>query len=729
MRRILTLLLAVSLLSCSATAPSAIDDDEAAGTVSADGKSDSYGYSSCQVTALLTFLNDTADFQLLRNKVGLSTRASNNLVAGRPYDSLLAVDKVAWVGEKSIQRLVEYAASSCTAPEQPSEACQVEAMLKYLNERATIDELRSLGLSSSAAQNLINDRPYTTVQQVDDVKWVGEKSIEKLLAHVKDDCAADFLPVGSTYSDKLPTLSDPVQQKNEWCAYKDEKPFVAKVNWEHPAVKNAQAILAQTSYSMMTYTQWRNTYQLEDDWSKLASSYTYGDDQQKAEIDEKLKGVNFRNFIKVLCGEYRDYPAMIRRKLQVVTERTLVVPSGYQADLDESKALWSQITGEGYRRLRQVMSQMYEYRWARLPGNSYANVYNYNFGEIGHDANRTEVSVPPFTHCEMKFVFKTYLKGSSFSIDPASYETQYAQYKKDCDPQKDLGYFYNFRGHKNFKPLWFESNAFIWLSRVAADKLTKNGDISYYQRPFATRYAGAKAAWGSHLFYPESHHQWFRQASEQGGGPHLYIEDEDRNNDGLADYRLFQDVMGQGDIGLGSQALPLSRMDEVTPTQDSVAGFDAELFRTSADWGFLTVFTTFEKRMARINQAFDRHTNWGPTHLYSPSTRKIYGAYSPIVACSYMIDASHWFATSDYPSTHPAEQGKTKWMFIQKLPVADYYDEVRLANGDPLNWDRMYFNETSLSNDFYRERALDKFGWAPKDVIDFNLYLIHAQSE
>ena len=40
-----------------------------------------------------------------------------------------------------------------------------------------------------------------------------------------------------------------------------------------------------------------------------------------------------------------------------------------------------------------------------------------------------------------------------------------------------------------------------------------------------------------------------------------------------------------------------------------------------------------------------------------------------------------------------------------------------------------YLNESSLSNDYYRERALDKFGWIPADDISSAAYLAEADGE
>jgi hypothetical protein len=151
--------------------------------------------------------------------------------------------------------------------------------------------------------------------------------------------------------------------------------------------------------------------------------------------------------------------------------------------------------------------------------------------------------------------------------------------------------------------------------------------------------------------------------------------------------------------------------------------------------GLFDLVPTFEGRMARFNQALDRHTNWGPTGYYmedaspttaSPSQIRYIGAYSPLVACSYDISASEAFASGDYPTTPEFEQGVTKWMYVMKFRAENYYSEQSLRDGEVMNFDSDYFNETSLSNDYYVERALDKFGWVPGSDLHANIYFVYG---
>ncbi|MFC2075312.1 hypothetical protein ACFLRA_03470, partial [Bdellovibrionota bacterium] len=459
----------------------------------------------------------------------------------------------------------------------------------------------------------------------------------------------------------------------------------------------------------------------------------------------------------VLCGEHRDFPYMLRKKLQSIIGRTIIVPKEVEEDFDpNTENIWQYFTGERYRRLRWITSTMHSYWQDKLNEDVEGWPINYNFtnpvkGDLEGpgSTNRVEHSVPPLDHCQMKFIFEKYLV-TGRDVDPEEFDCEYETYKKGCKAE-DFEWVYNNRGHKNFQPLWLDSNAMIWHSRVAARRLPKNNEdlkaehIAYYKRPFASRYAATKAAWGTYLFYPDAHDEYFRQASESGGGPQVYVQNT-TVKPGIAEYRLNPEWMGQGDIGLGSQARPVKDVLGVELTSDFSVNLKRILNKESwvwnhcRDWGFLKSFKvwryegpdpklTFAFQMKRLNQAMDRHTNWGPTMLLaylSEDKYKIYNSYSPLVAASYMIDASHNFATSDYPTTHPDEKGKTKWMYIMKFPKKYYYSEEHLKRGDRLDWRLSYLNETSLSNDFYRERALNHFATIPPDDIDANLYLAES---
>jgi hypothetical protein len=533
-----------------------------------------------------------------------------------------------------------------------------------------------------------------------------------------------------------PWDTDEVVGENEFAVYADTAPFVREVKWDHPKIKQAMAALGPGWRSTFSYGDWRRPYGLE--------SESAGDDTQQ-------RNARVRNFIRVLTGELRDHPELLEAKLDtIIAGQTYAGPGELSRDrLDLDGNLFAQITYPAYERLVDLMQVMHAHRQAALRDPN--DGFNYNYGEPGHDSHRVEHSVPPTTHCEMKFIFAEFLVGgaprvvdgatdSATEIRPETYEARYAAYRdRDCS-EDDLAWMYNFRGHKNTMPLWFESNAFVWNSRRAGKAYSARRGSDYYLHPFADRYHRSRQAWAAYLLYRDADHAQLRAASESGGGPILYFTDQDANEDEIADYKLF-DQEGCGDNGLGGSdpADNCNMVDWQTAadtrvTTEVIEGWHPDAYR-EPDLGFFDLVPTYEGRMARFNQALDRHTNWGPTGYYmidaspedaGPEDIRYIGAYSPIVACSYDISASNGFASGDYPTTPPFEQGVTKWMFVMKFRSTYYYDEARMKAGDPIDFDRHYFNETSLSNDYYVERALDRFGWVPGADLHANIYFVYG---
>lgn len=588
------------------------------------------------------------------------------------------------------------------------------------------------------------------------------------------------------------TASGTIDEKDAtWlCRYKDKTPY-AEANLGHPiALKLKKIFLKSIFKSVFTYGEWKKVYKLSgEDWGKYKDEYEKTlenpDDKQgklrRKAIDKIVAQTNYEGFMVVLCGEHRDFPAMLKRKIDVLLTRTPVVPAGEMSKGKFSVAafrrtdnIWQFFSGDAYTRLLNVTSTMYYYWLEKGNAKVDEEVVNYNFtdpnsGEIGPNGgytNRTMVSVEPISHCMMKFIFEKYLvakkevvEGKEVVVEKEvvgeDFDGGYKTYKADkkkCSTDDKLTY-YNFRGHKNLQPLWLDSNGMIWNSRLAARRAVnaktddeKKDSLNYYQHPFASRYKATTALWGGFLYYPEDQQAFFREASESGGGNQIYylpsLYQSDLNAAGLPNF-IKTDWPGQGDSGLSSQAHPVSEVLEKPITSSWFGAFyiiDVDVsYWDKLDWGFLELLDinktingrspeklTFALRMQRLNQAIDRHTNWGPTMLVDPTQKIIYSAYSPLVACSYMIDASHNFATGDYPTTHPDEQGKTKWMYIMKFKKDRYYNEDDLRDGKIPNWKLGFFNEASLSNDYYTERALDHVATIPPENIDANLYLVEA---
>ncbi|MCA9581409.1 MAG: hypothetical protein KC416_06410 [Myxococcales bacterium] len=517
----------------------------------------------------------------------------------------------------------------------------------------------------------------------------------------------------------IPTTTSDVLYDNEFCTYADTEPYVKSVEWTHPTVEAATKNILNGWRSMFTYSQWNVPYDLEDD--------STGSEKRVAEK-------RARNFIRVLCGEYRDHPSMLRARLEVVATAQHYAGAEEMTNVDTGKNLFTQLTYPAYVKMVNTMRTMHAYRQQRGSKDG----YHYGFGEQGHGSRRVDESVAPWTQCEMKFMFEHYMTEGAPSASGTTYENEYDAYRaSECSPE-DFEWMFDFRGHVNFQPLWLSSNAYIHNSRRARGMVLSHDDNAYYLRPFATRRELSRKGMATFLFAKQDDFAEMMRASESGGGPILYITDEDTDDDNVLDYRLF-DQRGCGDQGVSSPVpskncnmVPWETAEATPNVTGHVTGFSKSDFERP-DLGFLDVFTTFDDRMARINQALDRHSNWGPTGYYmkagsddgDPSPR-FFGAYSPFVASSYDVSASDGFVRRDFPTTDEYERGRAKWLFVIRFRADHYYDEQDLKAGRSFDLDTAYFNETSLSNDFYRERALDHFGTIPGEEAYAQVYLTYG---
>ena len=184
-----------------------IEDNEAAGQVSLTGKADGASVSPCVTTAALAWLNAGSTVAASINDLGLTTRAAGNIIAHRDgadavfgtadddlFDDLLELDRVAYVGPKSIGRITDSVKGSCTGGggSDPDPACVTRAALAWLNSAsstvAVIDALS--GVSSTAAKNIVahrdgpdaafgtaDDDLFDDLAELDRVAYVGPATI------------------------------------------------------------------------------------------------------------------------------------------------------------------------------------------------------------------------------------------------------------------------------------------------------------------------------------------------------------------------------------------------------------------------------------------------------------------------------------------------------------------------------------------------------------------------
>ena len=155
---------------------------------------------------LVEFINDEATtFEVLDITVGLDRRAAGNLIAHRDggdrawgttdddiYNTVDEIDAVRFVGPRTIDRMVGFAAKSGWVPGAEDilgiydgvsfTVDQANATLALTNS-LTIDELdHDLGLHARAAESIAVAQPIATVDELSRLYYVGRSALTELKA-------------------------------------------------------------------------------------------------------------------------------------------------------------------------------------------------------------------------------------------------------------------------------------------------------------------------------------------------------------------------------------------------------------------------------------------------------------------------------------------------------------------------------------------------------------------
>ena len=153
---------------------------------------------------LIAFINDKGTtFDLLDKTVGLDRRAAGNLVAHRDggdrlwgttdddvYNTVDEIDSVRFVGPRTLDRMIEYAARNGWVPGAEDilgiydgvaftveEAVVTVALANELNEFELDEGLR---LHSRAAESIVLAQPIATIDELARLYYVGGSALSKL---------------------------------------------------------------------------------------------------------------------------------------------------------------------------------------------------------------------------------------------------------------------------------------------------------------------------------------------------------------------------------------------------------------------------------------------------------------------------------------------------------------------------------------------------------------------
>ena len=165
---------------------------------------------------LIEFVNDEATtFDLLDKTVGLDRRAAGNIVAHRDggdrlwgstdddvYNTVDELDAVRFVGPRSLDRMVEYAARNGWVPGAADvlgvydgvsftvdQAAATVALANALTETELDDDLR---LHSRAAESIALAQPIATIDELARLYYVGGSALSTLkTSALKDNTVQD----------------------------------------------------------------------------------------------------------------------------------------------------------------------------------------------------------------------------------------------------------------------------------------------------------------------------------------------------------------------------------------------------------------------------------------------------------------------------------------------------------------------------------------------------------
>jgi hypothetical protein len=433
-------------------------------------------------------------------------------------------------------------------------------------------------------------------------------------------------------------------------------------------------------------------------------------------------------FIVQTCGEFRDRAEMIQAKINWVNDMVLLgneTQKPLQLSTDESKSynknVWAQVSGHSYMPYLNVSIAVYQARAAQAASDQF----------IKQVHAQAQKQADGFTICETKYILSEYVAGDA-SGKKKSF-TSLSQFEGDYKPfaaakclASDKEYYYDFRGDSNFKQYSPESNAMIWQAISIArncessTKAQRNADGSlksstitdrvcedYFSKPFLSRYNAARSGLGAWLLYTDAQQEGFQ-------------------NQGL-NVTVFPsfDIKNLGTVPFKMQLSDGTTADSQVELRDGTLGFNDMM-------GLGTSSPKIGSAFERLRNAVNRHTNWYASAfddgLGSDKSKKDQ-AYSPFVASSYEMSASNQFTECGI-TVQCQGDGRKAWMLVFKVKKDNWYNTSSLAANKKVNFDRMWFDETTFGTDHLAdsERAWDRLGTALEDELATILYLHNLEA-
>jgi hypothetical protein len=453
-----------------------------------------------------------------------------------------------------------------------------------------------------------------------------------------------------------------------------------RVNYANPEVQRAALILSKVAnLSFYFYGPIVKAYGLVGPDKKLV----------RAPADApKGTSRNAHAFLVQLCGEFRDRAGLVAAKVRWVNN-LFTLPTTPQGAVDYRYNVWSQLSAHSYAPYLELSRQLFAAKRAAA-GNPFP---------LG--SYTVDMPVPGQTICETKYMIGEYVaKGRPFDNLQAFQAGVRDFAQKGYCTKDDLEWYHDFRGDSNFKPQSPESNGMLWYGNsiaghckdtvTAKDTKVTSADCEYYFRnPFRSRWNAARAGLATWIFYDAKYDSTF------GGSGSTVIVRPHREG-----YRK--------------------------PFGFSFTKGEPARFEFLAQWGGAG-WTAFDMGFNRLTGlgAAGANTVFAYERLRDDGIGMYRNqAYSPFVASSYEMSKSDHFTSPGTTVSSPSD-GRKHWMFIFRVRNQDWYNSARVARGEPVDFDRHWFDETSLGTVGLAkaERAWDRMGTALEWELDSIVYL------
>ena len=179
-----------------------VGDNEPAGVMSS-----SLVEGSPAAVGLLNFLNDeSTDFIVLDIDAKLDRRSASGLIHHRNgpdgqygtwdddrFDSVAEVDAIKWIGPRTLARLENYASEHGWVPAGDDTLAIIEGTPFTVWEAEVVVQLANFSsfgeldafLNRRAAANIVAQRPFTSVEEIADVRYVGPTALKALRAQAQ----------------------------------------------------------------------------------------------------------------------------------------------------------------------------------------------------------------------------------------------------------------------------------------------------------------------------------------------------------------------------------------------------------------------------------------------------------------------------------------------------------------------------------------------------------------